>query len=273
MLRGMHRLLVAIQRVLRPWWHRSVLRRGGDVTAASAGRRCVVVAPHPDDETLGCGATIARKRAAGTRVVVVVVADGGSSHRSTVVTTAQLVAMRRAEVLAACARLGVAESDVVLLGHPDGTVGDRLDEVAEALATRIRDVDPAEVLVTSWRDWHPDHGGAYRAASAALERAGSRAVLLQYPVWWWVEGPWLRRPGLRLASKLRFLASDWRAGLCAGPAQLVEVGEHAAAKRAALAEHRSQTVNLTDEATWSVFDDRFVRTFLDRRAEVFFPAG
>ena len=40
-----------------------------DVTAATAGRSCVILAPHPDDETLGCGGLAMRKRAAGAREV------------------------------------------------------------------------------------------------------------------------------------------------------------------------------------------------------------
>jgi LmbE family N-acetylglucosaminyl deacetylase len=267
------RALAGVQAALRPRWRRALVRHGTDRTAAWAGRPCVVVAPHPDDETLGCGATIARKRAAGARVVVVVAADGGSSHASAQVGRDELVAMRRAEVVAACGQLGVAPSDVVLLGHPDGTLPDRVPEVAAALAGVLADVEPDHVLVTSWRDWHPDHAGAYHAAEQAVRTAGGRATLHQYPVWWWMEGPWLRRPGGRWGAKAVALAADWRDGHRAGPAVLVATGEFAARKRAALAEHRSQTVNITGEATWAVFDDEFVRTFLDAPEEVFLPAG
>jgi hypothetical protein len=47
----------------------------------SLRRSAVVFAPHPDDETLGCGGTIVRKIRAGARVRLVVMTDGGSSHR------------------------------------------------------------------------------------------------------------------------------------------------------------------------------------------------
>lgn len=48
-----------------------------DVTSQTATRSCVVLAPHPDDETLGCGATITRKLVAGTPVMVVIATMAG----------------------------------------------------------------------------------------------------------------------------------------------------------------------------------------------------
>jgi hypothetical protein len=46
---------------IRRAWHRALQAMGTDVTAASAHRSCLVLAPHLDDETLGCGATILRR--------------------------------------------------------------------------------------------------------------------------------------------------------------------------------------------------------------------
>jgi hypothetical protein len=53
-----------------------------DFTDSAAGRAALVIAPHPDDETLGCGATILRKVSAGSSVTVLIVTDGRHSHRS-----------------------------------------------------------------------------------------------------------------------------------------------------------------------------------------------
>ena len=48
-------------------------------------RPALVFAPHQDDETLGCGGTILKKRAAGAEVGLVFLADGGTSHEKLMV--------------------------------------------------------------------------------------------------------------------------------------------------------------------------------------------
>src|SRR5829696_1206258 len=84
--RGAYRLLAtAAHRAETPLaaaWRWTTRITARDETAAVAARGCLVIAPHPDDETLGCGATIARKRAAGTPVRVVIVADGRYAQRA-----------------------------------------------------------------------------------------------------------------------------------------------------------------------------------------------
>ena len=92
--------LHAVAHAVRPpavrLWRRELQRRAVDETLGAAGRSCLVLAPHPDDETLGVGALIARKRAAGTRVRVLVVTDGRGSHVSSVLDPDALAAVRRA---------------------------------------------------------------------------------------------------------------------------------------------------------------------------------
>ena len=62
-----------------------------------AGGPVIVVAPHPDDETLGCGATIMQKLAAGTPVHVVIATDGRYWPRFTKFSTDILVKIREEE--------------------------------------------------------------------------------------------------------------------------------------------------------------------------------
>src|ERR1700751_5264173 len=79
-----------------------LLSRAEDVTSQTATRSCLVLAPHPDDETLGCGATIMRKLAAGTPVQVIIAADG-NWYRSSKLSVDAVNEIREEEARRACA--------------------------------------------------------------------------------------------------------------------------------------------------------------------------
>jgi LmbE family N-acetylglucosaminyl deacetylase len=252
-----------MERAGRQMWQQRAVRAGEDVTAAVAGRSCLVLAPHPDDETLGCGATIARKRASGTPVRVLVAADGRSSHRSAVIDPDELARTRAGEVVDACRVLGVGEADLVRLSFEDGTLDTRQEELADAIAEQLDDVAPDEVRLPAARDWHPDHRALSLALGRALRGRRDPPLILEHPVWLWVHGPWdadsggpwaPRRPVAFATGFLR--PSAW------ARAQLVSTAGYLEQKRRALLAHRSQTTNLTGEASWVTFDDEFVASFL-----------
>lgn len=115
------------------------------------GGRVLVVAPHPDDETLGAGGVIALHRRHGDPVRVVIVTDGSASRAPGTV-SAQSMARRRAEEVAAAVRLlGVAE--LILLDLPEGDWDAPL--LCERLAPLLDDVDV--VYAPSCVDFHPEH--------------------------------------------------------------------------------------------------------------------
>ncbi|MGE3619301.1 MAG: PIG-L deacetylase family protein [Acidimicrobiia bacterium] len=268
----MRRTLRSAEGLGREAWRRHLLARAVDVTERAATTSCLVLAPHPDDETLGCGATIARKRAAGTPVRVLFAADGRTSHRSAVVGPDELATIRAGEALAACEVLGVGPADVVQLGLPDETLGARRAELAEALAAELDAHPPDEVRLPSGRDWHPDHR-ALRAALGDVLRGRRRPPQVrEHPVWLWVHGPWDSSPDgpwvpLRPASLLGYARrSAWATAEAVSTAGFLDL------KRRALLAHRSQTSNLTGEAGWATFDAAFVAAFM-LPVELSFPAA
>jgi N-acetylglucosamine malate deacetylase 1 len=131
----------------------------------------LVLAPHPDDETIGCGGALVRHVAAGDRVTVVVATSGGATGGGAGV----VAAARERECRAACAELGVGEP--VFLRLPDGGLAGCVDQLATALRTLGRDA--ATVYVPALVDPHRDH----RAAALAVARAGLDADVLGYEVW------------------------------------------------------------------------------------------
>jgi LmbE family N-acetylglucosaminyl deacetylase len=233
---------------------RVLYRVGTDVTHASARRSCLVLAPHPDDETLGAGATIMRKVEAGTPVHLVVVTDGS---KSPIGDPAAVTALRRAELRAACEVLGVASRDVTELGFVDA----ELDGDDPALVAALREVvaahHPDEVLVTGDTDPHEDHAALGAAARRAL--AGTRTPVRTYPVWQF------DRPG-RLVRQMRR----------AGRPELVSTAGFRERKRRAVASYPSQMAAHDDDAEG--LRPGFMRNF-DAPYEMFFeeppltPAG
>jgi LmbE family N-acetylglucosaminyl deacetylase len=113
--------------------------------------RVLVLAPHPDDEVLGAGGTIARLSAAGAEVVVAIVTKGAPPLFTE--TGAEEV---RSEAQAAHAHLGVART--VFLSQPAA----RLDEVPhhrlnQAFGELLREVAPDTLLLPFVGDIHLDH--------------------------------------------------------------------------------------------------------------------
>ena len=143
----------------------------------------VVVAAHPDDETLGLGATTAQLVAAGVDVQVVSVSDGGAAQPgATLSDQTRLEITRRHEQLKATSVLGIPSP--VSLGLPDGQLADHENRLTNLLVQILKSVAPGTWCAATWRgDGHPDHEAVGRAAAAACALTG--VELLEYPVWMW----------------------------------------------------------------------------------------
>lgn len=164
--------------------------------------RAVIVAPHPDDEVLGCGGLMQALDSQGKRMMLVAVTDGGGSHpRSTEWPQSRLLESRPRESLEAWRTLGLGEASSRRLGIPDGSVTRHETRLLKDLLALI---EPGDTLFATWEyDGHPDHEATGRAARRACELTGSRCV--QVPVWTWhwaVPGdtrvPWTRARRLEL---------------------------------------------------------------------------
>ncbi len=255
----------AAQRVkpaVRNAWHEHLYRRSVDDSVRTASRSCVVVAPHPDDETFGCGATIARKVAAGSAVDVIVVTDGRASHRSTQITPDELVEIRTRELHAAAAALGVTAAHVHQLGVADGELVAARDSVRSELADRILDLAPDDVLVTSALDWHDDHRVTAEIVREIFPSLRLGTELSEFPIWWWADGPWpMRPPGASVPVRALRLVSDPLRALGGPRPRAVSTSGFLDRKRAAIAAYASQTTNLTGEPGWAVLDRAWIDQF------------
>lgn len=240
-------------------WARSLVARslqrlfdvlGEEITQEIARSSLLVLAPHPDDETLGCGATIVNCRGAG-RPVTVAVASDGRRGQAGFAPSAQVAAVRRDELAKGLSEL--CEPELVWLGHADGTLADQEADMSAQIEELVLEHRPGHLLSTSASDPHPDHAALGRAARTVARRTG--VSLLEYPIQQWTSlGGWLRW-GASTGTRERW-----------GRPRFVRFDDEVRAKkRLALSHHRSQLTLLGGS-----LDSRFLATFL-RSREYFWP--
>ncbi|HET6209419.1 MAG TPA: PIG-L family deacetylase [Jatrophihabitans sp.] len=214
----------------------------------------VVLAAHPDDESLGAGGLIAAAADAGHRVVIVIGCDGEGSHPDSTVVPDRLRELRRAEAAAAAAELG-PDVELVLLGLPDGLLSEHLPAISQAAGAALGS-GPAW-LVTPWQDdGHPDHAACDRAGRAALsDRPDVRQF--GYPIWWW---HWAEPAGSTAEQRAQARRFE------------LSVTDQAA-KRAALACYRSQSEPLGPAAGDQPVLTAEMLSHFERDFEVLFDLG
>ena len=123
--------------------------------------RVAVLAPHPDDEVLGCTSVLLEHD-----VIVVHITEGVPAS----IAGDEAVALRAArdrESRDACAELGVEVERFVTLDALDQEVWCRTAEVANALAELLPSLECDAVYAPAFQSGHPDHDGLYVAAQLA----------------------------------------------------------------------------------------------------------
>lgn len=195
-------------------------------------RDVLVIAPHPDDESLGCGGILSWATAKGRHPRVLFLTDGDRSHPgSTRFPRERLAAVRRQEAVTACNALGMDSGDLTFLGLPDAGLAQLEESLKrEAIGTMARWIELSQsaiVLVTAATDPHGDHQSAYALAKDAT-RQNTCVELWTYPVWTWLHDiPIETMP-----------PSGWR----------VDIHAFQHAKREAIHAHASQHGAVVDDA-------------------------
>lgn len=136
----------------------------------------MVFAPHPDDETLGCGGTLARLTAAGCEVKAVLITDGGGAGGLPPGSDR----IRQEEFRQALGVLGV--TDVEGMNYPDGAF--EADPAFEnEVRTLLSTYRPEWVFLPSPLDYHRDHVRASAALEPICMESDAVTLLLFYEIW------------------------------------------------------------------------------------------
>lgn len=233
----------------------------------------VVLAAHPDDESLGAGGLLARCSGQGIPVTVVVATDGEASHPgSPTCSPTELAAVRRKELVEAV-DLVAPGAALVFLGLPDGGLREHRTSLHQGLtgaltlagaARSTRDpgapgtpgapgapgASGQALLCAPWRgDGHRDHRIAGEVAAVVAAAQGAR--LLEYPVWWW-----------HWATPDAPVGSDAMRALALSPGERAD-------KAQAVAAHRSQVEPLSGDPRDAATIGAEMLRHVERAVEVF----
>lgn len=221
---------------------------------------CLILAPHPDDESLGCGGLIALLCAKKIRVYVVVTTDGSQSHpNSKAFTTTRLAELRKKEVKNALKVLGLEEDNIYFLEGKDSALPYKDEEGFDLLVAKLAEIFamivPQLVLVPYELDPHRDHRATWQILNSVI-KDDSTAKVWEYLIWLYE---------LAEASDIPHLKN--------GELKKLNVEPFLALKEKAIHSHVSQTTRLIhDDLTGFMLMPEVIRHFttkfeyfLDRR--------
>lgn len=254
-----------VRTALRRFNRFAMTRLARPLLEAELQRSAMVFAPHPDDETLGCGGTILRKRRVGAVVRLAFLTDGSASHAG-LVSRAEMRALRIDEALAAAEALGVLAGDVSLMGLPDGELRAHHEEAVARVTALLEQYRPEQLFIPARRAEHPDHVATNAIVHEAVRRVGRVATLFEYPVWLWRHWPAVALPDTREQARA-VLVSSLRAGfglrLLSEFRTSVPIRDFVDQKQRALARHASQMRRRDGDPRWRTLGDVSQGEFLD----------
>jgi LmbE family N-acetylglucosaminyl deacetylase len=229
----------------------------------------LIFAPHEDDETLGCGGTIRRKKERGAIVKIIFMTDGSASHPR-LMTSSDLSQRRRQEAISAASILGIPSHDVIFLDYPDGNLMDHQATAIDAIQVILERERPSQIFIPYHREpkFIPDHQATNQIVLAAARQLQSDLTIsdlaiYEYPIWFWCHWPWTRLSWLQLRLKgrikltiesLKLLFSlglnPWNEFNCS-----VDISSQLPQKKQALDCHQSQMERFQGQSDWFILGD------------------
>ena len=145
----------------------------------------IIITPHADDESLGCGGVIALLRKFGLSVYILLMTDGTLSHPNSKEFPAEkLRELREQEIIEAAKNLGVDAENLIFCRYKDRNLPNQDSndfELAVKIVSKIFDIIQPESIFVPWRrDPHPDHRAAFEITKKANVE---NSKIYEYPIW------------------------------------------------------------------------------------------
>ena len=144
-------------------------------------KKILVVSPHPDDESLGCGGTLRKHVVEGDKVHIIFLTSGEKGgHGKPLHETAKI---REQEAKEAARILGI--SQVEFWREPDSKF--RVSErTIKKLQVKLKEWKPEVIYVTHDKEMHPEHRAAARLVQRSLSNGLARVIrpqVFMFEVW------------------------------------------------------------------------------------------
>ena len=232
-------------------------------------KSAIVFSPHFDDETLGCGGTIIKKKQAGANVKIVFMTDGSTSHKH-LISEKELKKIRIEEANAAAQTLGLEENDVFCLNFTETHLNEHLLPAVEQVTWLINQWQPEQIFIPYSKEpllWSEDHLATTKIVKTALQKLGRDIVVYEYPIWFWFHWPWV---SLRIRNRVHTstilknsIAYNFGLSLLKDFNFSVSIDQELQNKRVALDQHKSQMTRLLPNKDWTTLGDMANGEFLD----------
>lgn len=194
----------------------------------------MVLAPHPDDESLGCGGLISLLAESNKKVCVVFITDGSMSHpNSKKYPAGKLAATRKTEALAALHELQVAPCNIFFMNKKDRALPGYNEKGFEQNANELKHIidvcRPGLIIVPYEKDPHPDHRATWQMLMQVRNKTQTGFSILEYMIWLY-----------NLGTEKDLPAGD---AVC----RCVDITKYIQQKQNAISCHVSQTTRLIDD--------------------------
>ena len=147
---------------------------------APFGKSVLVVAPHQDDEAIGCGGVLCLQARSGNAVAIVMLQDGGDGFEATGMSRSQLTEMRNEESRKAAKAGGLADPPI-FLNH--ASLAESVSQASEQVRAVIAERKVDAVFIPFVLDAHPDHRWANIILAEALKKVPWNVRVMGYEVW------------------------------------------------------------------------------------------
>lgn len=211
----------------------------------------LILAPHPDDETLGCGGMMALLHQSGAAVYVIFVTSGNASHPLSKEYPPNLLSrLREAEAIKACEHLHIHQECISFLNFPDSQLpylaNSEKTKAKISIETFITEKKITTVFTPWRRDPHGDHREVYTISKEVVDTLNPKPLLVEYPIWLWKNST----------------PEDWPFREEVNPFRL-NISSVREEKRKAIFAHVSQTTKLiTDDPTGFLLTKELLTPFM-----------